>query len=92
MNWNLICDDADLVERVLVVVRDVTQVRRLKQTASENARAADIVAQVLESGLDAFTEYSAHARTLLAESRSMIAARQRALAARSTTIIATFTR
>ena len=74
VNWNLICDDADLVERVLVVVRDVTQVRRLKQTASENARAADIVSQVLESGLDAFTEFSANARTLLAESQSMLAA------------------
>src|SRR5207253_10162630 len=53
VDWNLICDDRDVVERLLVVVRDVTLVRKLKQAASEKALEADIVAEVLESGLDA---------------------------------------
>ncbi len=73
VDWNLICDDLDRVERLLVVVRDVTLVRRLKQAANEKAREADIVAQVLESGLDAFKEFCGAAHGMLAQNRAALA-------------------
>ncbi|HET7541059.1 MAG TPA: AAA family ATPase [Polyangiaceae bacterium] len=73
VDWNLICDDLERVERLLVVVRDVTFVRKLKQAASEKAREADIVAQVLETGLDVFEEFCATALRLLEQNRATLA-------------------
>ena len=67
ISWNLICNDAGLVERVLVAVRDVTLLRSLKQTAREKERESDIIAQVLESGLEAFEEFAALGKRLLSE-------------------------
>lgn len=67
ISWSMICNDAGLVERVLVVVRDVTLLRRLKQTAREKERESDIMAQVLESGLEAFEEFAVLGKRLLLE-------------------------
>ena len=72
VDWNLVCDDSELVERLLVVVRDVTLVRKLKQAASEKAREADIVAQVLETGLDVFEEFCLTAKRMLAQNRAAL--------------------
>lgn len=70
VDWNLICDEHGLVERLLVVVRDVTLLRNLKQAASDKARETDIVAQVLETGLDVFEEFCATAKRLLTQNRA----------------------
>jgi len=67
ISWNLICNDAGLVERMLVAVRDVTLLRSLKQTAREKERESDIIAQVLESGLEAFEEFATLGKRLLSE-------------------------
>jgi predicted ATPase/HPt (histidine-containing phosphotransfer) domain-containing protein/PAS domain-containing protein len=72
VDWNLICDDSNAVERMLVVVRDVTLMRQLKQTAHEKARETDIVAQLLETGLEAFETFCAASRQLLAENRATL--------------------
>ena len=73
VDWNTICDDDGFVDRVLVVVRDVTLVRRLRRAATEKAREADIVAQVLESGLDAFQDFCAVAKEVLEQNRHSLA-------------------
>ncbi|HYP76860.1 MAG TPA: AAA family ATPase [Polyangiaceae bacterium] len=73
ISWNLICNDAALVERVLVTVRDVTLVRSLKQVAREKERESDIIAQVLDSGLQAFEEFAALSKRLLTENELALA-------------------
>jgi len=69
VDWNLICDEQGLVERLLVVIRDVTLVRKLKQAASDKARETDVIAQVLETGLDVFEEFCVTAKRLLTQNR-----------------------
>ena len=82
ISWNLICNDAGLVERLLVAVRDVTLLRCLKQTAKEKERESDIIAQVLESGLEAFEEFAALGKRLLSENAVNLASDTRLSATR----------
>lgn len=71
--WSFIASESELVERVLVTVRDVTVLRDLKQTARNKAREVDIIVQVLDWGLDAIQDFCANCRQLLAENRAALA-------------------
>lgn len=72
ISWNMICNDAELVDRMLIAVRDVTLLRSLKQTAREKERESDIMAQVLESGLEAFEEFATLGKRLLLENEQAL--------------------
>lgn len=76
VDWNFICDDQDLVDRVLVVVRDVTALRRLQQTAAERGQEADVVTQIIETGVDSFHEFADLARTFIEENAAALARSQ----------------
>jgi chemotaxis protein histidine kinase CheA len=53
------------VQRFLVVVRDVTLLRQLSRTATENARQLDMVGQILDAGVDVFRDFARSARAAL---------------------------
>jgi predicted ATPase/HPt (histidine-containing phosphotransfer) domain-containing protein len=74
VDWNLIVDGQGLVGKILVAVRDVTRVRRLEELAQRREREADIVNQVLDSGLDGFRKFFTSAEQLLEDSRQLLAA------------------
>jgi predicted ATPase/HPt (histidine-containing phosphotransfer) domain-containing protein len=74
VDWNLIVDEQGLVSKVLVALRDVTVVRRLEELARRREREADIVSQVLDSGLDGFRDFSTDAQQLLEECRRLLGA------------------
>lgn len=73
VDWNFICDDQDIVEKALVVVRDVTVMRKLQQAAIERGQETDIVTQVLETGVDAFREFSHTAQDFLTQNTAALA-------------------
>ena len=54
-----------VVQRFLVVVRDVTLMRQLSRTAAENARQLDMVGQILDAGVDAFRDFARSSRGAL---------------------------
>ena len=54
-----------VVQRFLVVVRDVTLMRQLSRTAAENARQLDMVGQILDAGVDAFRDFARSSRAAL---------------------------
>ncbi|MEO6602390.1 MAG: Hpt domain-containing protein, partial [Polyangiaceae bacterium] len=74
ISWNLICNEAGVVERVLVAVRDVTLLRLLKQAANEKQREIDIVAQTLEVGIEVLNEFCDMCLQLLDENRNALLA------------------
>lgn len=73
VDWNLIVDGQGLVSKILVAVRDVTRVRRLEELAQRREREADIVSQVLDSGLEGFRHFLRSALQLLDECRQLLA-------------------
>jgi predicted ATPase/HPt (histidine-containing phosphotransfer) domain-containing protein len=74
VDWSLILDAGELVAKVLVVVRDVTMLKQLKETAARKSRETDIVGQILDSGTEAFLEFCETSRGLFDQSRGQLAA------------------
>ena len=72
VDWNLILDAEEQVEKLLVVLRDVTVLTQLKETAQRRARETDIIGQILDSGLDVFRELCGSARASLQQSRAVL--------------------
>jgi predicted ATPase/HPt (histidine-containing phosphotransfer) domain-containing protein len=73
VDWNAISDDEGRVTKILVAVRDVTVVRQLIELAARRERETDIVAQLLDSGLEGFRGFAASARRLLDDCRRLTA-------------------
>jgi HPt (histidine-containing phosphotransfer) domain-containing protein len=74
VDWNLIVGEQGLVSKILVAVRDVTMVRRLEELARRREREADIVSQVLDSGLQGFRQFFTSAQHLLDQCQQLLAA------------------
>jgi predicted ATPase/HPt (histidine-containing phosphotransfer) domain-containing protein len=84
VDWSWITDDDGKVERVLVAARDVTRVRGLEQAAAEAAREKEMLAQILDAGLEDFKSFAETSRRLLeqhlaAAHRGLSPERRRAL-------------
>lgn len=73
IDWNLILGADELVGKVLVVVRDVSVLKQLKETAARKSRETDIVGQILDSGTEAFLEFCENSRGLFEEGRALLA-------------------
>jgi len=76
VDWNLIVNADDQVDKILVAVRDVSVVRRLEELARRREREADIVSQILDSGLERFREFRTSAERLLGDCRQLLAAQE----------------
>lgn len=72
VDWNFICDDNDIVEKVLIVVRDVTVLRQLQLAAAQRGQEADIVTEVIETGVEAFDDFARTARDFLEQNSSAV--------------------
>ena len=72
VDWNLIVDGQGLVGKILVAVRDVTMIRRLEELAKRREREADIVSQVLDSGLERFRNFYRSAQHLLEQCQQLL--------------------
>jgi predicted ATPase/HPt (histidine-containing phosphotransfer) domain-containing protein len=73
VDWNAISDHEDRVNKILVVVRDVTVVRQLMDLAAKRERETDIVTQILDSGIDGFRGFVSGTLRLLDECRGVLA-------------------
>ena len=74
VDWNPITGETDEVHKILVAVRDVTELKRLHETAARNARELDVVGQVLDAGPSSFKRFADSTRTLMQELRIMVVA------------------
>jgi HPt (histidine-containing phosphotransfer) domain-containing protein len=57
LEWNSICDDDDKVEKILVTLRDVTQIRELEREREQQQRELEAIGKVLKIPSDKFNNF-----------------------------------
>lgn len=62
LNWSTICDDNDTVEKIMVCVRDVTELRELEAAAGHQKRELEMIGQILAVNQEKFSEFIDSAR------------------------------
>lgn len=70
LSWSPICNDADVIEKLMVCVRDVTELKRLAQEAGAQRRELEIIGQVLAVSQEKWHEFVRQAREFIARNRS----------------------
>ena len=72
LSWSPICNEDGTVDKLMICVRDVTELKRLEQAASEQKRELDIIGEILAVTQEKFTDFIDGARGFVAENRQLI--------------------
>ena len=72
LDWQPVTNEAFIVEKILVSIRDVTEIKRLKREALENRKANEIINQIIEVGPKKFDKIFANLMSITAESRKLL--------------------
>ncbi|MBF0236620.1 MAG: Hpt domain-containing protein [SAR324 cluster bacterium] len=72
LDWNPILNDLDEVEKILVVVRDVTRLRELQSESSQQKRELEIIGQILKTSQENFYEFVQNAEQLIKANRDIL--------------------
>ncbi len=72
LNWSPICDEKDTVEKLMVCVRDVTQVKRLEKEAGAQKRELEMIGQVLAIRQEKFNDFTEGSLKFAEENRGLI--------------------
>ena len=57
LSWSTICDENDSVEKIMVCVRDVTELRELEAEAELQKRELDMIGQILKISQEKFHDF-----------------------------------
>ncbi len=57
LSWSTICDENDIVEKIMVCVRDVTELRELEAEAEHQKRELDMIGQILKISQEKFHDF-----------------------------------
>jgi HAMP domain-containing protein/HPt (histidine-containing phosphotransfer) domain-containing protein len=74
LNWSTICDDDDLVEKIMVCVRDVTELRKLEAEAGHQKRELEMIGHILAVNQEKFSEFIESARGFVAANETLLTA------------------
>jgi len=72
MNWSPIKNDADMVDKVLLIVQDVTHLRELELAAAHQKEELDIISQIIKISIGKFNEFTASVVKFVADNRELI--------------------
>lgn len=72
MNWSPIKNDADVVDKVLLIVQDVTHLRELELEAAHQKAELDIISQIIRISIGKFNEFIESAQKFAAENRQLV--------------------
>lgn len=72
LTWSPISDDADIVEKIMVSVRDVTEMRRIMAEADHQRQELEMIGQILRVPQEKFDEFISGARAFIAENTKLI--------------------
>jgi len=72
LSWSPIIGDGDIVERLMLCVRDVTELRALAAEANEQKRELAIIGEILAVTQEKFHEFIAGALKFLADNEQLI--------------------
>jgi HPt (histidine-containing phosphotransfer) domain-containing protein len=74
LSWSPITNDDDVVEKLMVCVRDVTELKRLEAEANERKRELQMIGEILAVSQEKFHPFVASARNFLEENKRLIEA------------------
>lgn len=72
MDWSPIVNEADIVEKVLLIVQDVTQLRELELASAHQREELDTISQIIKISIGKFNEFIESAKKYSAENRKLI--------------------
>ncbi|BEV71580.1 hypothetical protein THUN1379_10620 [Paludibacterium sp. THUN1379] len=72
LSWSAICDDDDRVQRLMLCVRDVTELRALAAEAHQQKRELAIIGEILAVSQEKFHEFITSAIRFIGENEQLI--------------------
>jgi two-component system chemotaxis sensor kinase CheA len=72
LSWSPITDDTDTVIRLMLCVRDVTELRKLTAEANEQKRELEMIGEILAIDAGKFLEFIASARRFLDDNEQIV--------------------
>ena len=72
LTWSPICDGNDIVEKIMLCVRDVTELKLLAAEAEQQKRELDIIGQILFVSHEKFSEFVVSSSAFIAENEQLI--------------------
>lgn len=81
LSWSPICDGDDTVEKLMVCVRDVTELRQLAAEAEHQKRELEMIGQILRVNQEKFHEFIDSARSFAADNEALLMAAETCSAA-----------
>ncbi|WP_406806801.1 MCP four helix bundle domain-containing protein [Burkholderia semiarida] len=78
LSWSAITDETDTVVRLMLCVRDVTEIRALTAQAGEQQRRLEMIGEILSISQDKFHDFVHSAKGFLSENERMIRQHERA--------------
>ncbi|MEI7611553.1 MAG: HAMP domain-containing protein [Betaproteobacteria bacterium] len=74
LSWSPICSESDTVEKIMVCVRDVTELRQLEAEAEVQKRELQMIGQILAVNQEKFHEFVESSRQFVAENEALLQA------------------
>ncbi len=72
MDWSPIVNEQDCVDKVLLIVQDVTHLRELELESAHQKEELDLIAQIIRISIGKFNDFIASAHKFTAENRRLI--------------------
>jgi two-component system chemotaxis sensor kinase CheA len=72
LSWSPICDEKESIEKIMLCVRDVTELKQLAAEASKQKRELEIIGEILSVNQEKFHEFIDNSRQFIRENESII--------------------
>ncbi|MBF0239801.1 MAG: Hpt domain-containing protein [SAR324 cluster bacterium] len=72
LSWGPICDEDEFIEKILICVRDVTEIRKLREQAGQQKRDLEIISHILGVSQEKIFEFFTSAHEFLEENRKLL--------------------
>lgn len=72
LSWSPICDDNDVVEKLMLCVRDVTEFKRLASEANAQKRELEIIGEILAVSQEKFQDFIESSYKFVAENEAIV--------------------
>lgn len=72
LSWSPICDENDTVEKIMVCVRDVTELRQLAAEAEHQKRELEMIGQILRVNQEKFHEFIDSSRRFIVDNEALL--------------------
>lgn len=72
LDWNPISNGDDVVEKVLLIVQDVTRLRTLEQASTQQKEELDIIARLIRQDADRFADFVRSSQALLHDNHRLL--------------------